>query len=166
VARGAWSGLFSLIREGYRIEREFGLATMESLAEIGELLEQSVVGPSGAWRGPTGIEFDLLNPPLRDGAFGGVTVRCNGAAVPPGRVRFRPGEGTAWRTAAGVTTQAPLIWRPGESIQWVLDDVDPPNDRPVTIRLELASVAIPPTVWVEFQGLLRRRPAAGSGGGD
>ncbi|MHB1931874.1 MAG: hypothetical protein ACYCPV_02640 [Thermoplasmata archaeon] len=165
MPRGAWSGLVLLVREGYRIEREFGLAAVESLAEIGELLEQSVVAPSGVVRGAAGLEFELLNPPLRDGAFGGVAVRCNGTAVPPERIRFRPGEGTSWRTVAEVTPSTPLVWRPGEAIQWRLEGVDPPDDRPVQIRLELASVAIPPLVWVEFQGRLRAPPPAGPGGG-
>ncbi len=158
MARGAWSGLLSLLREGYRIEREFGLATMESLAEIGELLEQSVVDSAGIRCGATGAEFEFHNPPLRDGAFGGATVRWNGALVPPERVRFRPGEGTRWRTGGDVTPQSPLIWRPGEAMQWALDGVEVPVGRPVRIRLELASVAIPPTVWVEFEGIPRPLP--------
>ncbi|MFG1529744.1 MAG: hypothetical protein AAFA34_00505 [Thermoplasmata archaeon] len=163
MPRGAWSGLLTLVREGYHIEREFGLAAVESLAEIGELLEQSVVASSGIRRGETGIEFELLNPPLRDGAFGRVTVRCNGAAVPPERLWFRPGEGSAWRTAAEVTPRAPLLWRPGEAFQWRLEGVDPPDDRPVQLRLELESVAIPPLVWVEFQGRPRHRLPIGPG---
>ncbi len=148
--------LLSLLRQGIKLDLEFGSHSLESLLRIAETVEESVYVPGSLETTPRGLRFALENPPLRMGAFRALRAFVNGAAVGPASVRFRS-PGGAWRDVRDLGHDRPLELLPGTKVDFELD-VSPPPAGEVTVRLELENIAIPPLVWFEF-----REPARPAG---
>ena len=144
------SSLLSLVRQGIALEVGFGTRSLEALVDLAETVEQSVYAAGSLVRTETGLAFLLANPPLRVGAFRALRASVNAQVVAPDRLRFRPGAGTAWRTAATLGPERPLLLEPGRATELDLGGVEVPPSGRARVRLELESVAIPPLVWVEF----------------
>lgn len=140
----------SLVRQGLTVGREFGVHSLEALLWVAETVEESVYAPRSLVRSGDGLSFVLANPPLRMGAFSSLRLWLDGVEVPSGDARVRSGAAQPWRTAADISRLAPLDLRPGEPTSVMIDRALPGAERPVTVRLELQSVAIPPVVWFEF----------------
>lgn len=150
--------ILSLLRQGLELDVEYGTRSLESLVRIAEVVEESVYAAGSLQAVPSGIRFVLNNPPLRLGAFGALRVKLDGVYVAPGAVRFRPVGETTWRSDATVGRPTPLVLLPGRATEFVVDRTPVPQG-PLTVRLELTSVAIPPLVWFEFREPVR--PAEG-----
>ena len=149
--------ILSLLRQGLELDVEFGTRSLESLLRIAEIVEESVYVPGSLRPTANGLAFVLGNPPLRLGAFRSVRLHVNGTELAADAVRFRATGEPAWRTAAEVDRERPLILRPGEPVEF--EGRIAPRPRGETrIRLDLESVAIPPRVWFEF-----REPMAADG---
>ncbi|HTW55733.1 MAG TPA: hypothetical protein VMG36_04710 [Thermoplasmata archaeon] len=150
-------GWLSALRQGFELDVDFGTHSIEAMTWIAEVVETSVYR-RGSLRGTAdGLRFALANPPLRLGAFSGVTLRVNGALVPPERWTIRSGSAAPPRAATTVGAATPIELRSGEAIE-VVAAVGRLSGT-VRIRLELESVAIPPRVWMEFDDELREDAA-------
>jgi hypothetical protein len=152
--------VLSLVRQGLTLGVEYGTRSIEALLWVAETVEEGVYEPRSLHRTDAGLAFALDNPPLRAGAFTSLVLRVNGRAVPGDRIRWRPGSGSAWRTAASVDEAAPLDFGPGDRTEFEVDVADGAAEGSVTVRLELRMPAIPPLVWFEFTD---RPSEAGSG---
>ncbi|MCI4372518.1 MAG: hypothetical protein L3K02_02585 [Thermoplasmata archaeon] len=155
-----FGSLLRLIGEAIHLEVDFGSHSVEALAWIAETVNASVYVPDSLTRTPTGFRFSLANPPLRIGAFSGLRLRVEGTVVPPEVVRVRLGDGRPWRTSSELGPDRSLDLEAGNGIELEADWPLPPTPGPVTIRLELQSVAIPPLVWLELQETPREGSAA------
>jgi hypothetical protein len=142
--------LVSLVRQGIALEVGFGTRSLEAFLWVAEAIEEGVVAADSLTVSNGTLAFELTNPPLRVGAFRSVRATVDGRAVPPERLRFRPGAGHAWRSAPSVSLEGPLEMVPGRSTEFAIDGAGVPAGTRTTVRLELESVAIPPLVWVEF----------------
>ncbi len=151
------AAIVSLLRQGFAVEREFGTRSLEAMVEVADTVETSVYRDGSLCLTPNGLGFVLDNPPLRMGAFARVTLRVDGTSLPPESVRLRPGEGSAWRTAATVRRDTPLFWPPGQPMEFDLTLEVPARRGEAGVRLELESVAIPPRVWLEFRDRVSAR---------
>lgn len=140
----------SLLRQAVDLERESGFASLEELARLGDFLEHAFYEHGSLRPVERGVEFRLLNPPLRMGAFRSARVAFDGRAVAPGDV-FVEVEGASPRALSEVDLARPLTIPSGRPSTFTLQ-LDAPPRRLVhhAVRLELASVAIPPIVWIEF----------------
>lgn len=144
----------SLLRQGVSLAWEFGVRSLEGLTRIAELIEHSVYEPRSLVRTPDGVAFTLLNPPLRMGAFSGLTVRWDGGTVPPAAVALAlPGVRDPLPATRVGPTQ-PFTFPVGQRTTILLALGSPAAGRH-RVRLELESVAIPPRVWFEFEDELR-----------
>ncbi len=147
--------LLSLVRQGLELEVDFGTHSIEALLWIAETVEESVY-PSGSLAStPAGLRFELLNPPLRVGAFHALRVSVDDRWVPPEGVRFRPALTATWRSAASLSAESPVVLAPGRPMEFAVDApwARDPGER--HLRVELESVAIPPLVWIEFADTAR-----------
>lgn len=142
----------SVLRQGLSVGAEFGVHSLEALLWVAETVEESVYAKGSLVEVPGGVRFLLSNPPLRMGAFYSVRAWLNGVAVVPESFRFRSPPTEPWRAAAEVTRAAPLDLLPGvpTEVELTTPDPDLTRHREITVRLELASVAIPPLVWLEL----------------
>lgn len=142
--------LLGLARQGIGIGLEFGPHALEAMVWVGLAVERAVYQPDSFVRTSRGLQFTLANPPLRAGAFSGLRVGLDGRTPAAEGVRWRDVSAARWRDATGITPGEPLHFRPGEPL--VFDVTSPPVEapRPVAVRLEFQSVAIPPLVWFEF----------------
>jgi hypothetical protein len=139
-----------LIRQGLTLGVQFGTHSVGALLWVAETVEEAVYEPHSLRRTSEGIGFVLDNPPLRVGAFTALEIRVDGTAVPGDRVRFRPGPGSPWRTAASLSPEATLNLGPGDRTEFDLVGAFGTEGDPVTVRLELHNPAVPPAVWFEF----------------
>ncbi len=155
MAAHRFGAILRLVGEAARVEVEFGTQSLETLARIADAVASSVYVPDSLTRTPTGLALRLANPPLRVGAFAALRLFVDGHPVPAEDVRFRTATSSTWRTAASVRTESPLDLQAGDAIDLAADLPDVPRVGPVTIRLELQSVAIPPLVWFEVRDRLR-----------
>jgi hypothetical protein len=147
--------MLSLARQTVALGFEFGTHSLEALLWVAETVENSVYEAGSLVREGDGIAFALLNPPLRTGAFQSVRLSLDGQLVDPSRLRLRPGPGRPWQSAASISRETPFTIRPGQRTE-VAGGTGPPVDgRPMDVRLELESVAIPPLVWLEFRDIVR-----------
>lgn len=154
---GRWLGhALSALRQGISVGVEFGPRALEALVSLAETVEQSVYEDGSLVVGPDGLGFVLSNPPLRVGAFSGVRLRLDGTEVAPDRVRLRPGPGTPWRATDSISAVAPFELRPGVPTEVAVHGAVSRGGRPVHVRLEFDSIAIPPLVWFEFEAIPRR----------
>ena len=138
-----------LLKQGVSIGVEFGIGSLEGLARTAEFLEHSVYERGSLTWQPDRLTFTLLNPPLRMGAFDAMRIRINGAPVPSAGALVAP-EGAPAPTRFSESDSArPVALPVGRRTRFTVVGPVPP-DRPVHVRLELHSVAIPPTVSLEF----------------
>jgi hypothetical protein len=129
---------------------QFGTHSVEALLWVAETVEEGVYEAGSLRRTPEGISFALDNPLLRVGAFTSIALRVDGERIPGERVRLRAGPGSAWRTAATIGADAPLGLGPGDRTELeILGDFGP-DAKPIAVRVELRTPAIPPLVWFEF----------------
>lgn len=152
--------MFSLLRQGLSLEREFGTQSLSALISLADLVENSVYELGSLAPIPGGLAFRLHNPPLRAGAFSSLRLVVNGLPVPAARARLRPAEDQPWRTFDDISSERPLSLRPGDRSEFAADVPIAVGAKECTIRLEFQSVAIPPLVWIEFTDQLRRRKLA------
>jgi hypothetical protein len=151
VSDHRFGSLLRLVREGIRLEFEFGTQSLEALAWVGQTVETSVYLPGSLARTPTGFRFALANPPLRIGAFSSVRLLVEGTPVPSDRVRVRRSGEESWRVTSALGPSAPLELRPGDPTDFEAEWPLPSTSKTVHLRLEFRNVAIPPLVWVEFR---------------
>ena len=145
----------SLLRQGISIGAEFGPHALVMLAQIAEIVEDSVYEPRSLRATPRGIRMVLQNPPLRVGAFASIQVQVNGVDIPSERARFRTNGLEEFRSFVEVSRNNPFTMIPGQRTEMELDLVEPPLKGPKTIHLSFRSVAIPPLVWFEFTDTVR-----------
>jgi hypothetical protein len=143
--------ILSLARQVLALGVEFGAHSLEALVWVARTVEESVYVAGSLARTPTGFRFALANPPLRTGAFSSVRVLVDGRPIPSDHVRLRPGPLAPWRTVSSIGPDRPLELRAGTPTEFEADWRLGPKPTPLTIRLELQSVAIPPLVWLEFR---------------
>ncbi|MCI4364719.1 MAG: hypothetical protein L3K10_01450 [Thermoplasmata archaeon] len=150
--------LLRLTGEAIGLGVDFGTGSLEALLWVARTVEASVYVPDSLVRTPTGFAFALANPPLRVGAFSGLRLLVDGVAVAPEHVRFRRGVGDLWRASSALGPAAPLALQAGTRTEFEADRVLPERPAPVTVRLELHNVAIPPLVWLEIRESVREGP--------
>ncbi|MGI0071379.1 MAG: hypothetical protein ACRECT_04840 [Thermoplasmata archaeon] len=143
-------GVLALLRQGLTLGIEYGTHSLEALIGVAETVEEGVYEPRSLRRTPHGLAFALDNPLLRVGAFTQLAIRVDGAEVRGGQVRLRPGAGAPWRTADSVGPDRPWALAPGDRTEVEVDGAFGEGARPVTVRMELRTPAIPPLVWFEF----------------
>ncbi|HKV90231.1 MAG TPA: hypothetical protein VJQ43_03430 [Thermoplasmata archaeon] len=148
-----------LIGDGLRIAREFGFQPLEEMAAIAVYLERSVYRKGSMRAVPGGVAFELSNPPLRMGAFESLALHWDGSVVAPERCTAKAGESGPAIPFLAIRRASPLVLRPGVPTEFraALGPVTPGVH---TARVELRSVAIPPTVWIEVTDHLRSAVAA------
>jgi hypothetical protein len=151
--------ILSLARQGLSLAMAFGVQSIASLIFVARTVEESVFMPRSFVRTPSGFRFALANPPLRTGGFSSLRLFVDGTALPPEHVRLRPGPDQAWRTSSSLGSDQPLELQAGTHTEFEADCSLGPKLRPVTVRLELQNVAIPPLVWLEFRQVLREAPS-------
>lgn len=142
-----------LVRQGVHLAIDFGLQPVEELTRVAELLEHSVY-ELGSLRGDgREVRFVLRNPPLRTGAFGSVRLFWDGAPQPTAGAWAAGPDGTR-RPLDALRRESPLLLPVGRRTRFGF-----PFAGPVAgvhrVRLELRSVAIPPTIWMEFSDRLQ-----------
>ncbi len=147
--------ILSLLRQSISIGADFGAHPLEALLWVAETVERSVYEPGSLRATDGGISFALSNPPLRSGAFSSVRVLLDGQLLDARNVSVRE-EGRPWKSSDSFSRADPLRLAPGVRTEFHLRAPPPTVDRPLAVRLELKSVAIPPLVWFEFQDTLRR----------
>jgi hypothetical protein len=156
MTRGLFRTDLGLVDQGIELGLDFGIHSVVELARLGELLLHSVY-ERGSLRLDGGqAVFTLRNPPLRMGAFSRVRLFWDGAEVPAAAVSIAPALGTP-RALAEVDREHPVTIPVGERTRFRLGPVPSDAHRHV-VRLELQSVAIPPTVWFEFSDVLGAEP--------
>jgi hypothetical protein len=148
-------GDLSLLRQGVEVAVGFGIRSLEGLAEVANLLEQSVYEPGSLARTPDGFAFTLLNPPLRMGAFSSVRILWNGHDVDPGIAAIRL-PGLPDRPLSGISVVAPVTIPVGSRTGFSVASREVARGRH-HLRLELQSVAVPPRVWFEFSDEMTER---------
>lgn len=146
----------SVFRQGLSVGFEFGSRALAHLAAVAELIEKNVYEPGSLRLNEGVVEFVLLNPPLRMGAFSAIRVSIDAAKLPEVAIHFDPGEQGAWVRADAVSRQTPLFLPVGRRTRVRLEVHPSPAPGVHHLHLEFQSVAIPPLVWLEFQDDLRR----------
>lgn len=147
-------GDLSLLDQGLRLGWEFGLASVEELARVGQFISQSVYEPHSLRATPNGAEFWLRNPPLRMGAFSALRLLWDGTPLSGAACILQP-TGTPVATSfAAVDRDHPVPLPVGVRVRYAMDLPTAPPGGPHTVRLELTSLAIRPTVWLEFTDTL------------
>lgn len=154
-----FGSLLRLAGEAAQLEVEFGTHSLEALAWVARTVEASVYVPDSLVRTSAGFRFALANPPLRIGAFCGLRLLVDGTPMPPDRVRVRFGPGYPWRTSSHLSPEHPLELQGGSSTEFEADWPLVGAPVPITVRLELQSVAIPPLVWLEIHETPKESPA-------
>jgi hypothetical protein len=142
--------ILSLLRQSISIGADFGAHPLEALLWVAETVEGSVYEPGSLRRTGDVVSFALANPPLRSGAFSSARVSLGGQFLAAQDISVRE-DGRPWRTADSLSRAAPLRLAPGVRTEFRLRAPPPIVDRPLEVRLELESVAIPPLVWFEFR---------------
>jgi hypothetical protein len=142
--------VLSVVRQGLTLGIQFGTHSIEALLWVAETVEEGVYEAGSLRRIPDGIAFVLDNPPLRVGAFSRLTVLIDGAAVPGSLVRFRPGDGAAWRTAGSISAGSTWNLAPGDRTEFEVAGDFGVGANALTVRLELYTPSVPPLVWFEF----------------
>jgi hypothetical protein len=145
---GPLNRVFGLVKEGMGITFEFGPSSLERLVSVAEFSEQSVYEKESLRRTATGVEFVLLNPPLRMGAYYAVRVHWDGSLVDPSHWSIAIGDEPA-RPGREIDRAHPITFPVGVRSRVRLDMPDVPGGSH-RVGLEFQNVAIPPRVWMEF----------------
>ncbi|MCI4362839.1 MAG: hypothetical protein L3K13_00825 [Thermoplasmata archaeon] len=140
----------ALVQQGAVIGWAFGTDSLAGLLRGAELLRENMLEPSSFRAGPDGLRFQLRNPPLRTGAFASVSARVDGVPISPERAFVDPGSAGVERSFASIDRRSPVELAVGVRHRFRLETVTKASVGEHTIRLELRSVAIPPTSWLEF----------------
>jgi hypothetical protein len=156
VRSRAAGDLLSFVRQGLSLGVDFGAHSVEALLSVAETLEGSIYEADSLVLRGSRLEFALLNPPLRVGAFGALRMHVEGVAIDPERVWIRRAGEAEWRCARAVSAEAPLELVPNERTLLAADLTGPVGPGRIPVRLELESLAIPPTVWMEIVESPRR----------
>jgi hypothetical protein len=151
----------SLVADGLRIGKQYGFHSLEVMAVIAWYLERSIYERGSLRTIPGGIAFDLRNPPLRMGAFRSVSLAWDGEPVPSSACAAYPSDRPEPVPFDSITADVPLELRPGNHVEFTAN-VGVPSAGPHHIRLELRSLAIPPTVWFEVMDHVRTPDAEGT----
>jgi hypothetical protein len=93
------------------------------------------------------------------GAFSRLALRWDGEVVPPSRATVLPGGTTDSRHFEGISVDRPVSLPVGRRTHVTFRPAQV-QEGTHCVRLELYSVAIPPTVWLEFSDRLTIAPAA------
>ncbi len=147
---------FSLLRQGLSIEHEFGPSALAELVRVGRFLEHAFYEAGSLRETEHGIEFGLVNPPLRMGAFRSVRLLVDGQPVAPGRCAWSEPESPVRRRFSEIDPLHPIVLVPGRPIRFGAE-IDRPGPGRHVLRLEFQSVAIPPLVWIEIYDSVRSR---------
>jgi hypothetical protein len=137
-----------VIAQGIRLAMEFGWRPLEEMALVAELLEHSVYRHGSLRSEGDRWSFELLNPPLRMGAFSRLELFLDGARVPPEAVEVAVPPAAARRLDT-IDPEHPFELPVGRRSGFTVR-TPPPARGTHRVRLELVSVAIPPTVLFEF----------------
>ena len=148
-------GDLALLGEGVALGWRFGLGSLEQLARTAWELEHGVYRRGSLVRTPAGVAFGLLNPPLRIGAFRGLSARWDDAPVSADRLSVSTDRRPLPRSAESVTAGDPLELGVGEASRYEIRLPDDPGATSHRVRLEWQSVAVPPLVWLEFTDTVR-----------
>jgi hypothetical protein len=140
----------ALLQQGAVVGWAFGADSLAGLVRTAELLRASVLEPGSLRAGADGLRFQLRNPPLRTGAFEALAAMVDGHPVPPERAFVDPGCTGSERSFASINRSSPVELAVGHRHQFRLDTDAASSPGEHTVRLELHSVAIPPTCWLEF----------------
>jgi hypothetical protein len=153
VRSGRLRGDLSLLRQGVQVAVGFGFRSLEGLADVAELVEQSVYEPRSLGRTADGFGFTLLNPPLRMGAFSSLRLRWDQRPIDPRSATISLA-GDAPRSLASIDPTSPVTLPVGRRTRFTVAIGQVARGRH-HVRLELQSVAVPPKVWFEFSDELR-----------
>ncbi|MCI4334155.1 MAG: hypothetical protein L3K04_00745 [Thermoplasmata archaeon] len=140
----------SLLRQGVVIGWAFGGRSLAGLVRTAELLQSNMLEPGSFFAAPDGLRFQIRNPPLRVGAFRSLAARVDGRTLPPDHAFIDVGCSGPERSFASVVAGAPVALPMGIRHGLRLCAVTPFGPGEHTVRLELRSVAIPLTSWLEF----------------
>ena len=143
--------ILSLLRQGLSVEFEFGTHSLEAMLWVAETVERAVYREGSLRATAGGLAFTLGNPPLRMGSFSRLRAEVDGVPVRDDDLRVRVEPDLAWRSAASVSVERPLTWVPGARGDFEVTRPGAAEGRETRVRLELESMAIPPTVWLEFR---------------
>lgn len=138
-----------LVNQGVGIGVEFGPSALERLVSVAELSEQSVYERKSLRRTAEGIEFVLLNPPLRMGAYYSIRLSWDGAEVDPGRWTVSVGNEPP-RLGSSIDRANPITLPVGIRSR-VRAELGKKPAGTHTVGLEFLNVAIPPRVWMSFR---------------
>ena len=145
---------FGLLRDGLQIGRRYGFRSLEELARIALFMESAIYEPKSLQSVPGGVRFALRNPPLRMGAFSGLSLLWDGVPVPPNACSVRPAAAGVPVRFSDVGPAAPVVLPVGERVEFRAE-MAPPTPGPHTAFLELQSLAIPPKVWFRVTDQVR-----------
>jgi hypothetical protein len=145
---------FGLIVQGLSLSWQFSLRSASAFAGLGEFVLRNVYEFGSLTRTPTGLSFNLRNPPLRMGAFSGIAVFLDGNQVPPSAIRLQFADEPNLLSLAQVSAENPVVIPIGRRTRFSLD-TPPVSPGRHGFRLEMQSVAIPPLAWFEFDDILR-----------
>ena len=149
MLRGSLRVDLRLVREGLVVAFDFGVAPLEQITRLAEVIEHTVYEP-GSLRAVAGrARFTLLNPPLRMGAFSSATIQWDGEPVDPARCTVETDGVRPARALSTLSSTAPLGLPVGARSRFAFPVPDPTSGEH-RVRLELTSVAIPPRIWLEF----------------
>jgi hypothetical protein len=143
-----------VVLDGLRIAHEFGFGSLEEMARVAWFLERSVYEPESLREAPGGVRFALRNPPLRMGAFQAIDLFWDGRLLPRTQCSVRPGDSSSARPFDSVTRAAPVTLAPGCRVEFFAE-IGAPGPGAHTLKLELRSLAIPPTVWFQVSDHVR-----------
>lgn len=146
-----------LLDQGIEVGLQYGVHSLVELARMAEMLLHSVYEPGSLRREDGRATFTLRNPPLRMGAFRAIELFWDGVPVPPGSVTIAS-SGEPPRPLEGVDREHPVTIPVGRRTVVRMGAVEA-DAHPHVVRLELHSVAIPPTVWYEFRDVLHEGKA-------
>jgi hypothetical protein len=143
-----------LFRQGLTIGRGFGLHSLQEMARVALYLESAIYDRGSLRAVPDGVTFALNSPPLRMGAFQRVSLAWDRNPLAPADCTVRPVDRAVPVRFDAIDRARPLVLPAGRRVEFAAR-MEPPPSGAHTVRLELESVAIPPTVWFEVTDRVR-----------
>ena len=142
-----------LIKDGIGIGFEFGPTSLERLVSVAELSEESVYERDSLHRTPSGVEFVLLNPPLRMGAYYAIDVQWDDSPVQRDHWSVAIEEDPP-RLGSSIDRAHPFTFPVGvrSHVRLDLAQVDSGSHR---VRMDFRNIAVPPRVWMDFHERVR-----------
>ncbi len=152
---GALRGDLSLLRSGLSLGWTFGAGSLEELARTALLLERDIYRTGSLVRAGEEVRFRLANPPLRLGAFHRIALTWDGRPVPADAAWVATDRRPEPRILASVSRSEPVELVTGEGSAFALAIPEGAELGPHRVRIDFASGAIPPRIWLEFADVLR-----------